>query len=46
MDIFVPQFLEALRNVAVFVGLAYTPILFINGLMDLVIKFRAIRRDE
>ena len=45
MDIFDAEFLQMVRSIAVFVGLVYAPILFANGIMDVVLKFRQLWRN-
>lgn len=40
MDIFNSEFLDALRNIAIAVGLLYSPLLFANGILDVMLKFR------
>ena len=42
MEIFDADFVQTIKNIAVFVGLAYSPILFANGVMDVIIKLRKL----
>ncbi len=42
MDIFDAQFLDTLKDVAIIAGVVYSPLLFANGVMDAIIKFRQL----
>ena len=46
MEVFDAQFLDTLRNVAVAIGLVYSPILFANGILDVMLKYRQWRRRD
>lgn len=46
MDLFSAELLHLLRDIAVILGVVYAPILFANGIMDIVIKFRNLRNDN
>ena len=46
MDIFDAQFLDTLKDVAIIAGVVYSPLLFANGILDVMLKFRQWRRRD
>lgn len=46
MEFFDSEFLNTMSNIAVAVGLLYSPLLFANGILDVMLKFRQWREGR
>ncbi len=46
MDLFDTSLLQFLRDIAIVIGVLYAPILFANGILDIVLKCRNLLGNE